>query len=101
IERAYVVDSGSRITLDALPAEVRGLGVIGAAQPDGSVRELSYREAKQRFVQAFERSYVRQVLAQADGNVSRAARIARLHRQAFQRLINRHEIDRDEFVPGS
>lgn len=101
IERAYVVDTDARITLDSLPAEVCGLTVIGAAQADGSYRELSYREAKQRFVDAFERSYIRQALAEADGNVSRAARLAQLHRQAFQRLINRHEIDRDEFLPGS
>jgi DNA-binding NtrC family response regulator len=98
IERVYVVDSGPKVTLDALPAEISSFAAIGAAEADTSDREMSYREAKRRFVEAFERSYIRQVLAEADGNVSRAARIARLHRQAFQRLISRHDIDRDDFM---
>jgi DNA-binding NtrC family response regulator len=101
IERAYVVDTRPRITLDALPPEISGFAAMLPSQADSSGRGLSYREAKQRFVDAFERTYIRQVLAEADGNVSQAARIAGLHRQAFQRLINRHEIDRDEFVSGS
>ncbi|HFB83606.1 MAG TPA: sigma-54-dependent Fis family transcriptional regulator [Thermodesulfatator sp.] len=48
---------------------------------------LPYHEAKARVMERFVRDYVRQALELAGGNVSKAARLAGLRRQVFQRLM--------------
>ena len=45
-----------------------------------------YNEAKERFVREFKRRYVAALLAKTGGNVSEAARLARVDRSAFRRL---------------
>ena len=94
IERTYVMDTRSEISLEALPPEISGV-VAGAAMGlDASLRGMTYPEAKRRLVEQFERTYLKQLLQDADGNVSRAARAAGIHRQAFQRLLARYDITR-------
>src|SRR5688500_13524955 len=94
IERTYVMDMRSEISLDSLPPEISGV-VAGAAMGlDASLRGMTYPEAKRRLIEQFERTYLTQLLADADGNVSRAARVAGIHRQAFQRLLSRYDITR-------
>jgi two-component system response regulator GlrR len=53
-----------------------------------------FREAKERMVRQFERSYLVQVMAAVDGNVSRAARLAGMQRRDFQRLLRKHDVRR-------
>jgi DNA-binding NtrC family response regulator len=94
IERTYVMDMRSEISLDSLPPEISGV-VAGAAMGlDASLRGMTYPEAKRRLIEQFERTYLKQLLNDADGNVSRAARAAGIHRQAFQRLLSRYDITR-------
>ena len=59
--------------------------------PDG--QEI-FRDAKERVVRQFEHSYLVQVMAAVDGNVSRAARLAGMQRRDFQRLLRKHDIRR-------
>jgi DNA-binding NtrC family response regulator len=40
----------------------------------------------------FERSYLKRVLARADGNVTRAAAIAEVSRQMIQKLMKKHDL---------
>jgi len=58
---------------------------------------LSFREAKARAVESFERCYLEQLLAQNQGNISRAARTAQKNRRAFFELLRRHAIDASRF----
>jgi len=53
-----------------------------------------FRDAKERMVRQFERSYLVQVMAAVDGNVSRAARLAGMQRRDFQRLLRKHDVRR-------
>jgi two-component system response regulator GlrR len=53
-----------------------------------------FREAKDRAIRQFERAYLTHVLTAAEGNVSRAARLAGMQRRDFQRLLRKHEIGR-------
>lgn len=55
-----------------------------------------FREAKARFIRQFERSYLIQVMAAEEGNVSRAARLAGMQRRDFQRLLRKHDIRRTQ-----
>jgi two-component system, NtrC family, response regulator GlrR len=54
----------------------------------------SFQAAKAEAVRRFEHDYLQQVLAQAHGNVSRAARLACKERRAFGKLLKRHGLSR-------
>src|SRR5205823_11254098 len=49
----------------------------------------SLRSEKADAVSAFERTYLRQVMRECDGNVSRAARAAQKERKGFDRLLKK------------
>ncbi len=55
---------------------------------------LSYSEAKAQVILDFERRYLSQILEAAGGNVSKAARIARMDRMHFHKLVQRHDLRR-------
>ncbi|MFH1843203.1 MAG: sigma-54 dependent transcriptional regulator [bacterium] len=57
------------------------------------IPSLPYEEAKQQVLGRFRQAYVRTRLGEAGGNVSRAAELAGMKRQSFQRL--RREVDPD------
>src|SRR5262249_17606255 len=58
------------------------------ASDSGLVR-LAYTEAREIVLERFERNYVDETLAQADGVVTRAAELAGLTRQSFYRILDR------------
>ena len=88
------VGKAEEISLEALPPEISGV-IAGAAMGlDASLRRMTYPEAKRKLIEEFERTYIKQLLADAAGNVSQAARAAGIHRQAFQRLLTRYDISR-------
>lgn len=60
----------------------------------------SFRSEKANAVSAFEQSYLRRVMRECDGNVSRAARAAQKERKGFDRLLKKHGIQRRAFMPG-
>jgi DNA-binding NtrC family response regulator len=68
------------------------IAVPAAAAP------VSMQRAKESAIENFERSYLRELLSRCAGNVSQAARIACKERRAFQRLLRKHNLTRDEFV---
>jgi DNA-binding NtrC family response regulator len=57
----------------------------------------SFGDAKSRIVEDFERRYIEQALARCNGNVSRAAVLAKKNRRAFFALIQKHDIDPARF----
>ena len=59
----------------------------------------SFRAAKARIVEQFERSFIEQRLLECDGNVTLAAREARKNRRAFFELMRKHAIEPDRFRP--
>jgi two-component system, NtrC family, response regulator GlrR len=80
-ERSTIANGNSEYRLDDEPV----------ATPTG--HEI-FREAKEKMVRQFERSYLVQVMAAVDGNVSRAARLAGMQRRDFQRLLRKHDVRR-------
>ncbi len=58
---------------------------------------LPYKEAKANLLNYFIPAYLGEALAASEGNVSAAARHCAMERQAFQRLMRRHNIKSDNF----
>ncbi|NUQ72255.1 MAG: sigma 54-interacting transcriptional regulator [Polyangiaceae bacterium] len=61
----------------------------GASGLDTSLLRLPYHEAKEAWVERFERAYIEAILGQSGGNVSKAARDAGVDRRHLQRLMAR------------
>jgi DNA-binding NtrC family response regulator len=64
----------------------------------GTEREpLGYREAKERVLARFHRDYFANILTTTRGNVSRAAQLCGLERQALQQVLRRYGIRGEDF----
>jgi transcriptional regulator with PAS, ATPase and Fis domain len=59
--------------------------------------EESFRDAKARTVNAFERSYIERLLSAKSGNVTHAAEAAKKDRRAFFELMRKHHIAPERF----
>ncbi len=59
--------------------------------------ELPYRTAKDKLLEEFTTEYIRNLLQKTGGNVTRAAQIAGLHRQALQQLMRQYGITSSQY----
>ena len=83
VERAVLLCQQGEIA-----AEDLGLPALAEESPfDGS-----FRAAKARSVEAFERQYLEQALQRSHGNIGQAAAAASKNRRAFFELMRRHNI---------
>jgi DNA-binding NtrC family response regulator len=87
------------VAMGELPSARAAVGAAaGASEPDGSVRigaallALPYKQARAALLARFEAEYLAALLARCEGNVSRAAREAGLHRSHVTSLVQRHQI---------
>jgi len=98
--RAIPFCAGSTLTLDGLPDALRqarpAAPVADATDPGTAVPlpgpDEQFHEAKDRILEAFERHYLETLMERADGNLSRAARLAGVDRKTVSRLLKRHDI---------
>jgi two-component system response regulator GlrR len=91
IERAVVLARGTAIGAEDVD--------FGTAEPAHSEGE-SFRAAKARVVENFERSYIEHLLAAAGGNVTHAAQAAGKNRRAFFELMRKYRIEPERFRGG-
>ena len=74
---------------------------LGFTEPDLGNPEESYTELKKRWCDTFEREYLH-ALRRHGGNVSAAARDAKLDRSNFLRLLRKHDVKAQEYrKPGT
>jgi DNA-binding NtrC family response regulator len=64
------------------------------AEPEAFDPSVPFRVAKDRAVSAWEQKYLAQLLAHAEGNVSKAARLVRMDRNHLRELLRRHRLGR-------
>ncbi len=67
-----------------------------AIQPDIPF-EGPYKELKERVIESFTRSYVTRLLENTGGNISFSARVSGIKRQSLQKIINRYNINADDY----
>ena len=93
VHRAFLLAQGDRLDLhlDTLAAAIPGGHAAHAA---GCGSDAGYDHAKARAIDAFERTYLAEVLRRADGNLSLAARLAGKERSRFGKLVRKHGLQR-------
>jgi transcriptional regulator with PAS, ATPase and Fis domain len=64
----------------------------------GSYMNDAYHVAKDKLVAHFEKEYLTRLVSRAGGNMSRAARLAGIDRTTLYRLMEKHELRRDEYT---
>jgi DNA-binding NtrC family response regulator len=93
IERAVVLDTVPPAAAPGAPESATSLpGDEGDAATAKVDLDVSFKDAKERLVGDFERRYLAALLAWSGGNVSRAARRARMDRMNLHRLVQLYGI---------
>ncbi|MEM9192160.1 MAG: sigma 54-interacting transcriptional regulator [Myxococcota bacterium] len=68
---------------------------LGTPGPGSNLSDQSYKDARAQVLHDFEASYLPRLLERSGGNVSRAARLARMDRTYLIKLLNRHGLKPD------
>lgn len=102
IERAVLISRGPEIGVDDLPESMRASAAIalGRGAP-GTDSRSSFRAAKQRVIEQFERGWIETALKAAKGNISEAARTSGLDYKNFYAKMVRLDIEPGAFKRGS
>ncbi len=103
VERACSFAEGDVIQLEDLPQHLTGSGHMQRltalkptmlSDPDQEVSDIgTFKDAKEKWVAAFERDYIRQLLEQNDFNISHAAREAEIDRKYFRKLMKKYGLE--------
>jgi len=99
IAHAAALGSGADMGPDVLPRRLTG---AAPQAPAGAAwRGVSYREAKQRTLESFDRAYLSDLLRRSGGNVTRAAAEADMDRKNFYELLKKYGLSSRENTPPS
>jgi len=93
IERAAVLTRDSVIRLENLPVVFAELAARQAPEQPGS----DFRNQREQQLDQIEVSLIKRYLYECNGNVSAAARKARIPRRTFYRLLTRHNLKGGDF----
>ncbi len=89
MERMVSLSDKPMVTIEDLPAEV-----VAADSRESSdfITSLPFVDAKKRIIENFEREYLMELLKRTRGNISKAAREAKLSRNSIYSLLNNYNI---------
>jgi two-component system, NtrC family, response regulator len=90
IERATLLATGQDVTVADLPPELHAGVEVERAAPSGKSLSAARED--------FERYFILDCLRRHNGNVSRAAREAGLHRQNFYQKLHKYGIERKDYM---
>jgi DNA-binding NtrC family response regulator len=95
IEHMVITSKGNVISVESLPAEIRGIDRDMSTRSDsipesdtGDLRD--FRVAKKELIERFEKNYLRKLLEKNNWNISQSAREIKMHRSSFQRLVRKY-----------
>ncbi len=74
---------------------------FGAAGYPTAIMNNAFHSAKEQLVAHFEREYLTRLVSRADGNMSKAARLASIDRTTLYRLMEKHSVHRDTLSHGA
>ncbi|MHC4713875.1 MAG: sigma-54 interaction domain-containing protein [Planctomycetota bacterium] len=86
IQRSVIMSAGEEVTADKIWIRARSGGEEFPAA--GSVP--SYAQGRDRAIAGFQRRYIGELLERADGNISKASRLAGLTRAAFYAIMKKN-----------
>jgi DNA-binding NtrC family response regulator len=86
VERAVMMGDPS-MWRDHSETDAAGGPALGAFDPS-----VPFRAAKERYLSRWERDYVRELVELAHGNVSKAARLARMDRNHLRELMDKYSV---------
>lgn len=101
---AVLVESGESIRAGEIPfMHESGPSLNGGSSGMGaglidSLQDMTYHDAREALLTEFERSYLSNLVSRADGNMSKAARIAGVDRTTLYRLIEKHDLERSSIL---
>jgi two-component system response regulator AtoC len=88
IERATSLTDMHYITPLDLPDEI-----LQDSEPGEYARDLPFKSAKRKWLESFEKKYFSDILKDANGNISRAAKKAGIDRKTIYRIMKKHGLD--------
>ncbi len=99
VQRAIAMSAGdildaSDIDLPATEVEAQAGPTMTMVSRGIQLSDTSFQEMKAKVIEEFERAYLSELLSAHRGNISKAARVAQKERRAFQRLLQKHGLDR-------
>ncbi len=105
VERAVLLAPGDLIETKFLNAGgLERPGVKDAQEDSASAlaraaldEDMPFKDAKQRLVEEFEKAYWSDLLERTNGNVSKAARVAGVHRKSVEYILKKLDLTREEF----
>jgi len=91
-----LTEPGAAIRSEDLPLTIEARSTVGAnpASLISTLVDESYHGAREQVIAQFELQYLSWLLGRADGNLSKAARIAGVDRTTLYRLMERHGLQR-------
>lgn len=104
IEHTVVlVEPGKAVRANDIPLHEasRPTAVAASVPTDDGMADIlqeSYHVARERVIAQFERRYLEELVRSAEGNMSKAARLAGVDRTTLYRLMERHGLQRDAVV---
>ncbi|MDG2308033.1 MAG: sigma-54 dependent transcriptional regulator [Candidatus Binatia bacterium] len=96
IEQAVVLGAGEEIELADLPGAMTSDTTVAAVALGGggdNPQSATFKEAKQRVVEGFERQFIEEALDRHNGNISKAAEEMGMYRQHLQGKLSEYGID--------
>jgi DNA-binding NtrC family response regulator len=103
VERAVLLTQGDKIETRFLdvdeptPSDPEVAQQSASSMADLAINEnLPFKDAKNRLIEEFERTYWSELLQRTGGNVSEAARVAGVHRKSVEYILKKHDISREE-----
>ena len=99
IERGVIFCSGDSLTLSDLGLCDPEKSSLPGLNPDVCLEKplMSFKDAKEENIRLFHEHYIRALLRNNQGNISRAAGTAGIQRQYLHRLMKESHIDANEF----
>jgi DNA-binding NtrC family response regulator len=95
LEQAVALAPGAEIQCEDLPKPLQG--ATPASVPSDSVVPTTFKDAKQRLIERFERQFIADALARHQGNISKAAEEMGMYRQHLQLKLAEYGIDANAY----
>ena len=93
MQRLVTLAESDTVTTADLPAHI--IKELNTNTSTTWVSILPYKEAKEKWLETFDRRYLKQILSKYRGNISKAAKFSGINRRTIYRLLERYNIELD------